>query len=59
MGSLSFGVSEVNKERVEGWYKLLNHEEGEYYGVPCPPDLETLMDLKNKAKVAEDAMNCH
>lgn len=50
MGSLSFGVSEINKEKAEGWYKLLSHDEGEYYGVPCPPDLDTLMDIKNKAK---------
>ncbi|CAH0389760.1 unnamed protein product [Bemisia tabaci] len=51
MGSLSFGISELIKAPVEGWFKLLTEEEGEFYNVPVPAEGTDLAALKNQMKV--------
>ena len=51
MGALSFGVSEIIKSPVSGWFKLLTQEEGEYYNVPVTAEGEDLAENLKKMRV--------
>uniref|UniRef100_A0AAY4ACC1 Protein kinase C n=1 Tax=Denticeps clupeoides TaxID=299321 RepID=A0AAY4ACC1_9TELE len=54
MGALSFGVSEIFRRSVSGWFKLLNQDEGEYYNIPVPDFDSQVNNLKSLVLLAEE-----
>ncbi|MBN3299257.1 KPCA kinase, partial [Amia calva] len=61
MGALSFGVSELFRRSVCGWYRLLSQEEGEYYNIPVPDQIEGERERereKAETVVTTDCSDC-
>lgn len=55
LGCLSFAVTDVTKKSIEGWFKLLRHDEGQFYCEPAPTDTEDATEYLRKSL----QLSCH
>jgi len=57
MGSMSFGISELMKQPVKGWFKLLSQQEGEFYNVQIVSEgaeMDAITEKLEKQRLAEE-----
>jgi serine/threonine protein kinase len=57
MGSMSFGISELMKQPVKGWFKLLSQQEGEFYNVQIVEEgaeMDAITEKLEKQRLEEE-----
>lgn len=49
IGCLSFAIADVSRKPIEGWFKLLDLDEGQFYSVPAPSVTEDVTEYMKKS----------